>query len=40
MADGEDDRQMMRERLKEVQEEKWEIQGRLEAQKVWGKAVG
>ncbi|XP_015672944.1 coiled-coil domain-containing protein 157-like [Protobothrops mucrosquamatus] len=33
MADGEDDRQMMRERLKEVQEEKWEIQGRLEAQK-------
>ncbi|XP_070619233.1 coiled-coil domain-containing protein 157 isoform X2 [Erythrolamprus reginae] len=33
VADGEDDRQMMRERLKEIQDEKWELQSRLEAQK-------
>ncbi|XP_032085065.1 coiled-coil domain-containing protein 157 isoform X2 [Thamnophis elegans] len=33
VADTEDDRQMMRERLKEIQGEKWELQSRLEAQK-------
>ncbi|XP_063171747.1 coiled-coil domain-containing protein 157-like [Candoia aspera] len=33
LADGEDEQQMMRERLKEIQEEKWEVQGQLEAQK-------
>ncbi|XP_026578002.1 coiled-coil domain-containing protein 157 isoform X1 [Pseudonaja textilis] len=33
VAEEEDDNQRMRERLKEIQEEKWEIQGRLETQK-------